>query len=322
MDRRTFSGIFACTLLAAPLIVSPQQPAPPRRIGVLSGGTASDAVVPLSASLRGYGWIEGQNLIIDGRGTGGKAGIAEGLAAELVQLKVEVIVTLGSVASVAAKNSTTSIPIVTTTGDPVLLGLVSSMSRPGGNITGVTMIGPELAAKRLELLRELLPNATRIGELVDPGNQYWQLVRKDYEEAFRSLGMQPIFVELAEPAKMEQAFAELTRRRAEALIVRGDPVFFARRDQIANLALKHALPTLAETRELVTAGGFASYGPNSDARYDRTAAMVDKILKGAKAGDLPIEQPTKFDFVINLKTAKALGLAIPQSVLQRAEVIP
>jgi putative ABC transport system substrate-binding protein len=321
MDRRTFIGTFACGVLAIPLIANAQQAARTRRIGVLSGGTASNAVAPLSASLRDYGWVEGQNLIIDARGAGGKAEIAEALAAELVQLKVEVIVAFGAVASVAAKNSTTTIPIVTTTGDPVRLGLVSSMSRPGGNITGVSEIAPELAAKRLELLRELLPNVTRIGELVDPGNQYWQLVRKDYEQVFRSLGMQPIFVELADPASMNQAFAELTRQRAEALIVRGDPVFFATRDQITGLALRHALPTMAEGRGLVIAGGLVSYGANIAARFGRTAALVDKILKGAKPGDLPIEQPTKFDLVINLKTAKALGITIPQSLLLRADEV-
>src|SRR5690349_20967534 len=165
------------------------------------------------------GWIEGQNLIIEARGADGRAELAATLAAELVQLKVDLIVTYGSVASVAAKDSTTTIPIVATTGDPVRLGLVSSMSRPGGNITGMSTIAPELAAKRLELLRELLPKVTRIGELVDPGNQYWRLVRKEYEEAFRALGLQPIFVELTNPAALNEAFVELTRQRAEALIV-------------------------------------------------------------------------------------------------------
>jgi putative ABC transport system substrate-binding protein len=322
MDRRTFVETFVCVvLLAAPLVANAQQAAQIRRIGVLSGGTASNAVAPLSANLRNYGWVEGQNLIIDTRSAGGKAELTAGLAAELVQLKVEVIVTFGSVASVAARNATTTIPIVTTTGDPVRLGLVSSMSRPGGNITGVSTIAPELAAKRLELLRELLPKVTRIGELVDPGNQYWQLVRKDYEEVFRSLGMQPIFVEVADPAALPQAFAELARQRAEALIVRGDPVFYTIRDQIMGLALKHALPTIAEAAPMVTAGAFVSYGPNVPAMFGRTASLVDKILKGAKPADLPIEQPTRLELVINLKTAKALGLTISQSVLLRADEV-
>ena len=320
MDRRTFLGTLACGFLAAPSIANAQQ-AKVRRIGVLSGGEASAPVPLLSASLREYGWVEGQNLIIEARGAGGRAALAAALAAELVQLKVEVIVTYGSVGTVAAKNATTTIPIVATTGDPVRLGLVSSMSRPGGNITGVSTIAPELAAKRLELLRELLPKATRIGELVDPGNQYWKLVRKDYEDAFRTLGLQPIFVEVANPAVLDQAFVELTRQRAEVLIVRGDPAFFAMRDRITSLALKHALPTMAEGRPLVAAGAFVSYGPNVPAQFARTAALVDKILKGAKPGDLPIEQPTKFELVFNLKTAKALGITIPQSLLLRADEV-
>lgn len=320
MDRRTFIGTFACGLLATPLATNAQL-AQMRRIGILSGGEASVPVPLLSPGLRDYGWVEGQNLIIDARGTSGRAELAPALAAELVQLKVEVIVAIGAVGAVAAKNSTTTIPIVATTGDPVRLGLVSSMSRPGGNITGTSMIAPELAAKRLELLRELLPKATRIGELVDPGNQYWQLVRKDYEDAFRTLGLRPIFVELANPAALDQAFAELMRQRAEVLIVRGDPGFYAMRDRITSLALGHALPTMCEGRDLVTAGGFVSYGPSGSAMFARTAALVDKILKGAKPGDLPIEQPTKFEFVINLKTAKALGLTIPQSLLLRADEV-
>ena len=321
IDRRTFIGAFACGLLTAPLISNAQHPSQIRRIGVLSGGAASSPIALLSASLRDYGWIEGQNLIIEARGADGRAERAAALAAELVQLKVEVIVTFGAVGAIAAKNSTATISIVSTTGDPVRLGLVSSMSRPGGNITGVSTIAPELAAKRLELLRELLPKATRIDELVDPGNQYWQLVRKDYEEAFGSLGLQPVFVEVPNPSTLDQAFAELTRQRAEALIVRGDPSFYAMRDRITSLALKHALPTMAEASQIVTAGGFVSYGPNVPAMMGRTAALVDKILKGAKPGDLPIEQPTKFEFVINLKTAKALGITIPQSLLLRADEV-
>jgi putative ABC transport system substrate-binding protein len=319
MDRRRFIGASVCSLVVAPLIGNAQQPAPIRRIGVLSGGAASAPIELLSEKLRDYGWIEGQNLIIEARGADGRAELAAALAAELVRLKVDVIVTYGSVASVAAKDSTTTIPIVTTTGDPVRLGLVSSMSRPGGNITGVSTIAPELAAKRLELLRELLPKLTRIGELVDPGNQYWRLVRKDYEDAFRALGLQPIFVEVANPTALDEAFVELMRQRAQALIVRGDPVFYLLRERITGLALKNALPTMAEARPLVEAGAFVSYGPNVPAQFGRTAALVDKILKGAKPGDLPIEQPHKFEFVINLKTAKALGLTIPQSVLLRAD---
>jgi putative tryptophan/tyrosine transport system substrate-binding protein len=194
-------------------------------------------------------------------------------------------------------------------------------ARPGGNITGYSMVAPELTAKRLEILRELLPKAIRIGELVDPGNEYWQLVRKDYEGVFRTLGMQPVFIEMANPGALEHALAELTRQRVDALIVRGDPVFFTSRDQIMDFALKHALPTMAESRQLLTATGLVSYGPNLTAMMGRMAALVDKILRGAKPGDLPAEQPTKFELAINLKTAKALGLTVPQSLLLRADEV-
>jgi putative ABC transport system substrate-binding protein len=321
MDRRAFVAILACGAVTVWLTTKAQHARQFRRVGVLTGGTASNAAAPLSASLREYGWIEGQNLIIDARGAGGKAALAAALAEELVQLNVEVLVAFGAVASRAAKNATTTTPIVANSGDPVRLGLVSSMSRPGGNITGYSLIAPELAAKRLEILRELLPKAVRIGELVDPGNEYWRLVRKDYEEVFRSLGMQPVFVELPNPGALEQALAELARQRVDALIVRGDPVFFTSRDQIMDFALKHALPTMAESRQLLTAMGFVSYGPDLTAMTSRMAAYVDKILRGAKPGDLPIEQPTKFELVINLKTAKALGITIPQSLRGQAELI-
>jgi putative tryptophan/tyrosine transport system substrate-binding protein len=261
ITRRTFMGALASGALISPLVATAQQPAQIRRIGILSGGAGSGIPAVFTDVLREYGWVEGQNLMIEVRGSGGKPGLANALAAELVQLKVDVIVTLGAVGAIAAKNATTTIPIVATTGDPVRLGLVASMSRPGGNITGMSTIAPELASKRLELLRELFPKIVRIGELVDPGNQYWQLVRSDYEGTFRALQMQSIFVEVANPAALEPAFAQLTRQRAEALIVRGDPIFYALRDQISRLALKHLLPTMAESRERVTAGGFASYGP-------------------------------------------------------------
>ena len=212
-------------------------------------------------TLRELGWIEGQNLLIERRAAGGKAELVPGLAAELVQLRPDVIMTKGAVASLAAKNATTTIPIVSITGDPVLIGLVASMSRPGGNITGISTVAPELAAKRLELLRELRPTATRVGELVDPANPYIKLIRKEDERAYRSLGMQPIFVDVADATQLERIIAEVARMRADALIVRADPLFAANRDQIARLALKHALPTIAEGRLFVSAGCLVSYAP-------------------------------------------------------------
>ena len=195
------------------------------------------------------------------------------------------------------------------------------MSRPGGNITGTSTVAPELAAKRLELLRELRPATKRVGELVDPANPYIKVIRPEDEQAYRSLGLEPIFFDVPEASQLERAIAELARMKADALIVRGDPLFVANRDQIANLALKYALPSMAEGRVFVSAGCLMSYAPKLGALARASAILVDKILKGANPGDLPIEQPTKFELAINLKTAKALGITIPQSLLVRADEV-
>ena len=324
MDRRTFIYIVAGSLLVAHSLALAQQTGKVRRLGILTAGTISGGGwVVFFETLRELGWTEEQNLLIERRAAEGRAELVPSLAAELVQLRVDVIVAEGAVASLAAKNATTTIPIVTITGDPLRIGLVASMSRPGGNITGISTVAPELAAKRLELLRELRPTATRVGELVDPANPYIKIIRKEDEQAYRSLGMQPIFVDVADATQLESVIAKVARMRVHALIVRADPIFTSNRDQIASLALKHALPTVAEGRLFVSAGCLASYAPNLSAMSRGVAIFVDKILKGAKPGDLPIEQPTKFELVINLKTAKALGITIPQSLLLRAdEVIP
>ena len=317
-DRRTFISA-VCGLIAVARATQAQTVEKVRRIGVLAAGTMENWF--LSVNLRELGWIEGRNVIVERRGADGKAERVPFLAAELVRDNVEVIVAFGAVASVAVRNATSTIPIVATTGDPIVLGLVTNLSRPGGNITGVTTISPELAAKRLELVRALFPKARRIAELVDPANQYIRLTRSEYDKVFRSLGMEPIFVDVAAPADLDRAFADVSRQRAEALIVRADPMFVSNRDRIMGLATQYALPTIAEGRRFVAAGGLASYAPSEDAMFARAIALVDKILKGAKPGDLPIEQPTKFELVINLKTAKALGLVIPQSLLVRADEV-
>jgi len=236
-------------------------------------------------------------------------------------MNLDVILSFGAVAGVALKNATTTIPIVATTGDPVRLGLVSNLSHPEGNITGLSQIAPELAAKRLELIRELLPKATLIGELVDPANTYWQRVRPDYEQAFRAMRMHPLFVEVHNPGEIEEAIAQIGSRRADALVVRGDPMFTSNREQIARFAVRYALPTIAEEQRLVEAGILMSYGANPSGVDGIIVTYVDRILRGAKAGDLPIAQPTKFDLAINGKTAKALGLTIPQSLLLRADEV-
>ena len=321
MDRRKFIEIVAATLLGTASLALAQQPANVRRLGILTAGTISSDWGIFFETLHELGWIEQQNLIIERRAAGGKAELVPALAAELVQLRLDVIVTNGAVASLAAKNATSTIPIVTITGDPLRIGLVASMSRPGGNVTGTSTVAPELAAKRLELLRELRPTATRVGELVDPANQYIRVMRKEDEQIYRSLAMQPIFIDVADATQLERAIAEVARMKADALIVRADPLFTSNRDQIAGLALKHALPTMAEGKPFVLAGCLASYAPNYSAIGRGMAMLTDKILKGAKPGDLPIEQPTKFELAINLKTAKALGLTIPQSLLLRADEV-
>jgi putative ABC transport system substrate-binding protein len=321
VDRRTFVGALTVGAFAtASRTATAQQAVGVRHVGILTAGALPRIVPPAFVNdLRELGWVEGQNLVFDRRGGDGNSERVPALAAELVKMKVDVILSFGAVAGVALRNATTTIPIVAMTGDPVRLGLVSNLSRPGGNITGLSLIAPELAAKRLELIRELLPKATLIGELVDPANTYWQRVRPEYEQAFRAMRMQPLFVEVASPGDIEKAISQIAGRRADALVIRGDPMVVSSREQISRLAVQYSLPTMAEDRRFPEAGALISYGPNSQAADRIIANYVDKILRGAKPGDLPIAQPTKFELVINMKTAKALGLTIPQLLLLRAD---
>jgi putative ABC transport system substrate-binding protein len=323
VERRTFIGVLMASTFPSLVGVVRAQQASARRVGILTAGTLPRTIpAALSDELRERGWVEGQNLMFERRGGDGNSDRVPALAVELAQMNLDVIVSFGAVACIAMKNATTTIPIIATTGDPVRLGLVSNLSRPEGNITGVSLIAPELAAKRLELIHELLPKAMLIGELVDPANTYWQRVRLDYEQAFRKMRLQPLFVEVANPGEIERAIAHIAGRRADGLVVRGDPMFYSNREQIGRLAMQYALPTIAEDQRFVEAGILMSYGPYQPALDRITASYIDRILRGAKPGDLSIAQPTKFDFVINGKTAKALGLTIPQSLLLRgAEVI-
>jgi putative ABC transport system substrate-binding protein len=322
MDRRTFIGTMAGSLLVAALPVRAQQIRTVRRIGILSAGTLSRRNwAPFLETMRALGWIEDQNFVVEWRSAEDKPELLPGLAAELVHLKSDLIVAAGAVASQAAKNATATVPLVTVTGDPVRMGLVPSMSRPGGNITGVSMVAPELAAKRLELLRMLLPTAIRVSELIDPANPYIKLIQKEDEQAYRALGMQPTFVDVTDAAHLERVITEVARLKAEALIVRADPIFVANREQIAALALKHALPTIAEGGRFVSAGCLASYAPHYLEVGRGIATLVDQIFRGANPGDLPIRQPTKFELSFNLKTAQALGVAIPQTLLVRADEV-
>jgi putative tryptophan/tyrosine transport system substrate-binding protein len=294
------------------------------RIGFLSLGMppTSRAHEWDSAPLRELGWIEGKNIVFETRYAGDSADLLQRFAAELVQLKVDIIVTSGTDAALAAKAATTRVPIVLyAAGDPVGAGLVASLSRPGGNITGYSVLTTELRLKRLELLHELLPAAQRIGELVNPRNPLWRIGHKKYEEAYRSLGMQPLFIDVAVAGDVEHAFAELAKRRAQALVVPEDNLFDANSVLIMSTALKRALPTMVGDGLMVRNGGLVSYSIGPGEGDHRLAYFIDKILRGAKPADLPIAQATKFRLIINLKTAKALRITIPQSILVRAEVI-
>jgi putative ABC transport system substrate-binding protein len=313
------------TLLLGGTLGARAQPATTvRRIGFLGPdvGPSPAEIQQESAAYRAFGWIEGQNLVVERRDAGGKPELLRLYAEELVRLKVELIGTEGTAAAIAAKSVTTRIPIVMySAGDPIRAGLVASLARPGGNVTGFSMTSPELNAKRLGLLRELLPSAQRIGVLLDPSNPYTEMTREAGEQRLRSLGMQPIIVEVAAASELENAVAEVARRRAQALMVAAEPMFYSNRVLLMRAALRHALPTIVQGRNYVEAGGLLSLGIDG-AEFDRVFAyFVDKILRGAKPADLPVQQPTKFVLSINLKTAKALGIAVPQSLLLRADEV-
>jgi ABC-type uncharacterized transport system substrate-binding protein len=319
MDRRTFLYVMSL-LLAAPLAAEAQQAGKVFRIGVLGGGSPD----LLRQSLREVGYIEGLNLAIEWRDAeGGKTERFGDLAAELVRLKVDVIVAVHPTATFAAKKSTALIPIVmVNTPDPVQLGLVISLGRPGGNITGTTTLSAELSIKQLELLKEAVPRAVRIAVLWNPSNPWHPLALKGAEAGARSLGIQLQTVAVRGPEEFDNAFAAMTRERAGAVLLLADPTTFSYRTRLVDLAARRHLPAMyGGSRGFVEDGGLMHYWAHQADLYRRVGSYVDRILKGAKAGDLPIEQPTKFEFVINLKTAKALGLTIPPSLLLRADEV-
>ena len=267
--------------------------------------------------------MEGQNIVVERRfGDGGKVERIAEIASELVRMKVDVIVTTTDVAIAAVKQQTQTIPIVMANStDPVGTGFVASLARPGGNITGLTSLSPELSAKRLELLKEIIPGLSRVAIMWNPDVRGAVLVYKETQNAARSLQLQLQTVEASRADDFERAFLALATGHAEALIFVNSPFAFAVRDQLASLALKHRLPTMFALREYADAGGLIAYGSNLADGWRRAATFVDKILKGAKPGELPVEQPTKLELVINVKTAKALGLTLPPSLLRRADEV-
>ena len=296
------------------------------RIGYLSAPSRASVELVLQAflrALRELGWIEGQNLTIEYRWAEGKIERLPDLAAELVRQKVDLIVAPAASATLAAKKATSSIPIVMMFPvDPVEQGLVASRSRPGGNVTGTTLAtGTEFFGKQLQLLKDAIPRASRVAMLTNPADASFAVQVKEVETAARALGIRLQMVEARGPEEFDSAFAAMARERAEALLIGGSSTFLVHRTRIAELAVKGRLPTMTTFREMVEAGGLMAYGVNMTAFIGRSAAYVDKILKGAKPADLAVEQPTKFELVISLKTARALGVTIPQSVLARADEV-
>jgi putative ABC transport system substrate-binding protein len=311
--------------LAAPIAAEAQAPAKVPRIGFLTPLSPTDNAHLLEAfrqGLRELGYVEGQNIAIEYRFGEGRPERLPPLAAELVRLKVDVIVATSPPAPEAAKQATSTIPIVfAVTADPVAEGLVASIARPGGNITGLTSISPELVGKQLELLKEVAPKISRVAVLQNPSNLGHPFMLPQAEGAARALEVQLHILPARTPPEIEAAFAAMRRQRAGGVLVLRDGLFLAQRTQIAALAAKGRLPAVYGHREVAEAGGLMAYGASVPLMYRRAATYVDKILKGARPADLPVEQPTRFELVINLKTAKALGLTIPQSVLVRADQV-
>ena len=310
----------------APLAAEAQQAGKGYRIGYLSTPTRESVEHGLAAflrTLRGLGWIEGQNLIIEYRWAEGNVERLPALAAELVRGKVDVIVAPAGSAALAAKNATSTIPIVMIfASDPVETGLVASLRRPGGNITGTTFTpGPEIFGKQLQILKEAVPNASRVAILSNPADPSFALQVRQVEATARSLGIRLQHVEARGREEFDSAFAAMARDRADALLVTGTSTFLAHRTRLAELAVKGRLPTMHSFRESVEAGGLMAYAVNMADFVGRSAVYVDKILKGAKPADLPIEQPTKFELIINLKAAKALGITVPQALVLRADEV-
>jgi len=324
MDRRAFIGTLAGGLLAAPLGARAQQAgkAVPR-IAFLT--TTSPENTPTTDAfrrgLRELGYLEGRNIVVEYRWGRGTTERFPEFAAAAVRLNVDVIVAANTAAGQAAQRATKTIPIVIPTmADPVADGFVASLAQPRGNITGLSFQSPDLQGKRLQLLREALPGVSRVALLMDSNETKYRLVAREAESVGRAIGLRPQpLVEIQNPADLPQAFSRIARERADAVLVVGGTILYVNRVTLAQHALKARLPMVCDVRADVEAGCLMSYGANLEDLFRRAAEYVDRILKGAKPADLPVEQPSKFELVINLKTAKALGLTIPQSLLQRAD---
>jgi putative ABC transport system substrate-binding protein len=310
-------------LLAVPLAAEAQPAAKGYRIGLLETGALRPRPwAAFKERMRELGYVEGQTAAFEPRWADGQLDRLPGLTAELLRLKVDVIVTAGSQAAQAAKSATTTVPIVMATGgDPVGLGLVDSLARPGGNVTGMTTLSRELSGKRLEVFREALPGVSRMGMLWQRTSKIDALLRSETEQAAQTLGISLRAHGVDGPDDFDRALAAIVAERGGAVLVATSPMFLGNRRPLADLALRHRLPTMFAFREYVEAGGLMAYGPNYADLFQRAAGYVDRILKGAKPATLPIEQPTKFELIISMKTAKALGLTIPPAVFARADEV-
>ena len=323
MDRRAFLGTLTGGLLAAPLAAEVQQAGKVPRIAWL--GTGSPTEYPnlreaFQQGLADLGYVDGPSIEIEYRWAEGRAERFFDLAVEVVRLKADVIVATSSPLALAARNATSTIPIVfVTAADPVGQGLVSAVARPGGNVTGLSLFAPEIVARQLQILKEAVPNTARVAVLSNPANAYTALLVRETELAARSLRLRIETVAVRETAAL--ALSTITKQRLSALFVLFDPVLLGRRARITQFANENRLPAMYPHKEYAEVGGLIAYGADLRDNFRRAAIYVDKILKGAKPGDLPVEQPTKFELVINLRTARALGLTIPPSLLSRADQV-
>jgi putative ABC transport system substrate-binding protein len=323
MKRRIIVALLAIFLLTNVSYAQAQQSGKVARIGFLGNSTAAleaNLVGPFRDGLRDLGYVEGQNILIEYRWAEGKYERFPALLAELIAAKVEVIVTAGTPPTQAYQKAKTSIPLVMiAVGDPVGTGIIASLNRPGGNITGLTSISPELEGKRIELLREVIPKLSHIAVMWNPKNAFHAIENKEVESVAAALRLKVLYLAVETQEQLDNAFAQILKERPQALLVLADRVYLHNRARIMDFSVQHRLPGIYAYLELVEAGGLMSYGPSYADMHRRAAAYVDKILKGAKPADLPVERPMKFELVVNLNAAKQIGVKIPPNVLARAD---
>jgi putative tryptophan/tyrosine transport system substrate-binding protein len=325
MRRRAFIKLLGAATAAWPLAARAQQPAKIPRIGFMGNSTAAleaNLVRPFRERLRELGYEEGRNVAIEYRWADGHYDRFPALVAELLAAKVDVIVTAGTPASLAVKKATSTVPLImVAVGDPVGSGLVPSLAQTGGNITGLSSIAPDLEGKRMELLREVVPRLSHVAVFLNPINPFHAVSMRQAHVAAQTLGIKLRALEVPASDDLDGAFATIVKEKPDALLILADRVFLHDRERMMDFATQHRLPSVNAYRELVEAGGLMSYGPSYEDMHRRAADYADKILKGAKAGDLPIEQPTKFTLIINLRAAKALGLDVSPMLVARADEV-